>query len=192
MAKFRIRLKLQGFELEVDGERADIPAITAAVQKQLTGLVQPAETFADGAKRLEASSQVIDATTKPARRGSRKRASTDDSASTQALDFRHDPAKCGNPKQDWSVTDKCIWMLYVLADSGQLKEFSAPQLTATFNQQFKASGKLHPPNVTRDLAKAKGQNPALVGEDKDLWYLTATGQEHAKELIRAVVNPSPA
>jgi hypothetical protein len=191
MAKFRIRLKLQGFELEVDGEREDLPTITAALQRELTGLIPPAETFADGNKRLEAAGQVIDATTKPARRSSRRRASTDDLASTQALGFRHDPAKYGNPKQDWSVTDKCIWTLYVLEDLGQPKEVSAAQLTATFNQHFKASGKLHPPNVTRELPKAKVQNPALIGEDKDLWYLTAAGKEHAQELI-AVLNPSAA
>lgn len=62
MAKFRIRLKIQALELEVDGEREDIPAISAAVQKQLAGLVQPAETMVNGHKQLEATgSQVIDA-----------------------------------------------------------------------------------------------------------------------------------
>ena len=61
MAKFRIRLKVQGFELEVDGEREDIPAITAAVQQQLTGLVTPAESIADNHKQIEAATRVFDA-----------------------------------------------------------------------------------------------------------------------------------
>jgi len=41
MGKFRIRLKVQGLEVEVDGEREDIPAITSAVNSQLTAQVAP-------------------------------------------------------------------------------------------------------------------------------------------------------
>jgi hypothetical protein len=40
MPKFKIRLKIQAFELEVDGEREDIPAINNALQQQFTALIQ--------------------------------------------------------------------------------------------------------------------------------------------------------
>lgn len=67
---------------------------------------------------------------------------------------------------------------------------SGPALAATFNQYFKTVGKLHPPNVTRDLAKLKVQNPAPIGEDKGNYYLTAEGDRQAETLIKAVLNPA--
>ena len=60
MAKFRMRLKIQGFELEVDGEREDIPAITSAIQQQLSGLIQPAEMMVDDQKQLAQPSKTIE------------------------------------------------------------------------------------------------------------------------------------
>ena len=39
MGKFRLRLKLQGLEVEIDGEREDIPAITAALDSNWPALV---------------------------------------------------------------------------------------------------------------------------------------------------------
>lgn len=190
MPKFHIRLKLQGLELEVDGERADIPLITAAVQKQLAGLVQPAEAFTDGNKTPEP--QTIEVEAKASRRSGKKRSGGSDRGGEtgQAIEFRHDPEKYGNPQQDWSVTEKCIWLLQVLSDATEVKEVSAPQITQSFNRQFKAAGKLHPPLVSRELARAKVENPALIGEDKDLWYLTSAGQDRAKELISKTLNPS--
>lgn len=69
MAKFRMRLKIQGFELEVDGEREDIPAITSAIQQQFKGLVQPAELMIDDSKQLAGGATTIEGETgKPASR----------------------------------------------------------------------------------------------------------------------------
>lgn len=70
-----------------------------------------------------------------------------------------------------------------------LNEVSGPQIAATFNDKFKQSGRVHPPNVTRDLGLLKVQNPAPVGQDKDLWYLTDEGDRQAKELIASVLAP---
>jgi hypothetical protein len=61
---------------------------------------------------------------------------------------------------------------------------------ATFNEKFKAAGKLHLRNVTRELSKAKVSNPAAVGEDKDLWYLTEEGDRQATTLVAGVLAPS--
>jgi hypothetical protein len=193
VAKFRIRLKLQGLELEVDGEREDIPAITAAVQQQLNGLVQPSEAMADGHKQLEAATQIFDSV-KTKGKGPRKPRATGqtatDSVSAQQIEFRHDASKYGNPLQTWSVLGKCIWLLSVIEGIAAKKEVSAAQLVATFNLHFKAAGKLHPPNVTRDLSKAKVQNPASVGEDKGLWYLTDEGKRSVQVLVQNVLKPA--
>lgn len=194
MAKFRIRLKLQGLDLEVEGERQDLPAITQAVKQQLTGLVLPGEVITDGHKQLgnggDGAGAAPDEESKKKRTGRRERRSTADGAPAAAIEFRHDSAKYGNPSQVWSVTEKCVWLLYVLKKIEKSGEVTGLALAATFNQYFKPSGKLHPPNVTRDLAKLKVQNPAPIGEDKGNYYLTGEGDKQAEALIKAVLNPA--
>jgi hypothetical protein len=197
MAKFRIRLKVQALELEVDGERQDMPAISAAVQQQMAGLVRPAMTVADGKREIEAGSQVVhEETAKPKSRPRRRTGSKAavDLAAAQPLDFRHEPAKYANPQQAWNITDKAVWLLHVLKDLGVASEVSGPQLAATFNYNFKATGAIRPPLVTRELARAKVKVPALVGEDKthdpSLWYVTDEGTKHAQQLIQTVLNPA--
>jgi hypothetical protein len=191
MPKFRIRLKVQGLELEVDGEREDIPAITSAVRRQITGLIVPAEIMADGHKELGDGGRASEAEDEgKSKAKARKRAprTTGDGGAGQAIDFRHDSAKYGSPKQDWSVTEKSIWLLYVIGSITGNKEISGPQIAATFNSNFKAAGRIHPPHVSRDLGRAKVQSPAPVGEDKTLWYLTDEGERQAQELIKGVLN----
>jgi hypothetical protein len=186
VGKFRIRVKLQGFELEVDGDREDIPAITAAVQHQLGGLVQPPEF--DPEPNLTGSGRILNVTPGNAKKNAtRKRSGTtksSDPGAPNVIDFRHDAGTYGSPKQTWSVAQKCIWLLAVLEGIKQIKEATASQLTATYNQQFRAAGKLHPPNVPRDLNSAKVASPSLVGEDKGMWFLTDAGKVHAQELIK--------
>jgi hypothetical protein len=198
MAKFRMRLKIQGFELEVDGEREDIPAITSAIQSQFAGLIQPAEMMVDGQKQLADPAKTIEGDTSKngARPAGKKRPGAAKSSTgggpTQPIELRHDAATYGNPLQSWSVTDKSIWMLAVIKGSTNTAEVAGPQVAATFNQYFKQAGKVHPPNVTRELGTAKVQNPAPVGEDKGLWYLTAEGDRQAQVLIQSVLNPQTA
>src|ERR1051325_5773152 len=104
MAKFRIRMKLQGFEFEVDGEREDIPAITNAVKQQLGALVIPGEVVTDGHKQLEQGNPGgSNEEEKKERRKSRGGGSrSGDGNPTAPIEFRHDPAKYGNPTQDWN------------------------------------------------------------------------------------------
>ena len=92
-------------------------------------------------------------------------------------------AKYGNPIQDWIAAQKCIWLLFVIEGTTGTKEVSGPQLAATFNSAFKA------PHVTRDLAKEKIKNPAPIGEDKGLYYLTDEGKRQAQQLIESVRAP---
>lgn len=191
MAKFKFRLKVQALELEVEGKRQDIPLITAAVNRQFASLVEPAEVIADAPKQIRNGAGAIDVDTGgTSRRGSsRRRTGARTSGDSAApVEFRHDSAKFGSPLQGWTVTEKCIWLLYVLQTSTSTREYTAAQLVATCNQQFKAAGKLHPPNVTRELPKAKVLVPAPIGEDKSLWYLTAEGERQAKELVTRALN----
>lgn len=194
MAKFRIHLKLQGLDLEVDGERQDLPAITDAVQQQLSSLVIPGEIITDGRKPLGSGGDGAEATqeeeNKRKRPARRDRRPAGDGAPAVAIEFTHDAATYGNPIQSWGVAEKCIWLLYVLKQIAQVKEVSGPLLAATFNQYFKPSGKLHPPHVTRDLAKLKVQNPTPIGEDKGNYYLTSEGDKQAEALIKAALNPA--
>jgi hypothetical protein len=192
MAKFRVRLKLQGFELEIDGERGDIPAIASAVEQQFAALVKPAEMIAEdreqGGNEKNVSGDSTKATLRPSRRRSTKASS--DNTSAEALQYRHDSSKYGNPVQSWNALQKLIWLLIVVRGSADQKEVSSNQLVATYNQHYKASGKLPPNIVSRELAKAKVQNPAWVGEDKTLWYLTDEGERQAQQLVQSVLNPN--
>jgi hypothetical protein len=187
MGKFRIRVKLQGFELEVDGDREDIPAITNAVQRQLGGMMQTAD-FAAAQPEPRPEPLTIESTEVKGKKSSRKRSSTDrssaDSNLPRVIEFRHESSTYGSPKQNWTVAQKCIWLLFVLDGIKGLKEVTAPQLTATWNSQFKAAGKLHPPNVPRELSTAKVSSPAPVGEDKASWFLTDEGKAVAQTLVK--------
>jgi hypothetical protein len=71
-----------------------------------------------------------------------------------------------------------------------LKEVSVPQIAATFNQNFKNAGAVHPPHVSRELARAKVLNPAPVGENRGAFYLTDEGERQAKDLIQNVSQSS--
>lgn len=44
--------------------------------------------------------------------------------------------------------------------------------------------------MTMHLGKAKLMNPAPIGEDKGLYFLTDEGDRQAKQLIQSVLNPS--
>jgi hypothetical protein len=107
MANFRIRMKVQGFELEVDGEREDIPAITNAVKDQLGGFVISGDVVTDGRKQLEATNRGTTDDDKGGRRRNRN-AGRSSEAAAAAIEFRHDAAKYGNPIQDWIAAQKCI------------------------------------------------------------------------------------
>lgn len=194
MGKFRLRVKLQGFEVEFDGERADFPDTSALVQRQIAGLLTPVDAAGDGQKQLVEGNQALDAElTKGRARMSRRRGGNAKSAdSATPIELRHDSAAYRNPLQSWSIDQKCIWLLYVLKNAASLNEVSGPQLAATFNHYFKTAGKIHPPLATREMTKVKGLNPAPLGEDKGLWFLTAEGERQAQDLIQSVPNPATA
>jgi hypothetical protein len=194
MGKFKVHLKVQALELDIEGDRPDISAISNAVSSQITSMLRPVAALTGGEEPR--TPPVIEGETengkKPGKNARRKPGGSRTAAETtgQAIDFRHDSAKYGNPSQSWSVTEKAIWLLYVLKSIAGMNEVSAPQLLATFNDNFKQAKTIHPPHLTRDLGVAKLENPAPVGEHKGMWYLTDAGDRKAQELIQGVLNPA--
>lgn len=194
MAKFKIRFKLQGLELDVEGSREDIPEISRQLANQLTGLVNPAmEVIAGSSDEVEA--QVV--ATVPAASDTKKRrkrktfsANNNSSATAEAsneLNWVHDPQKWGAPSQSWNTAEKCMWLLYVVEKELATTEMSQPQISATFNKHFKQSKLIKPSNVSRDLGKKKSGKDALVGENTtkspSTWFLTDAGRKAAEALI---------
>src|SRR5947209_635258 len=101
MGKFRIRLKVQGFELEVDGDREDVPTITRAVSNQLQNLVIPGE-IANGQKQLgEGSNGAAPQDEATKRKRGARRASRAGEFAAGAIEYKHDGSKYGNPVQGW-------------------------------------------------------------------------------------------
>jgi hypothetical protein len=184
MAKFKMRLKVTGIELGIEGERQDIPAITAAVTKQFAAVVEPIDVITE-TKQLtnRVESQNGDTTTDEGK-SKRKRAPSNRTPAEFAIpvEYRHDAKAFGAPQQAWSILEKAIWMLWVLQNTGT-KEYMAGQIVATFNQNFKAAGRLHPPLVPRELQKAKVLVPTPVGEDKERRYPTEEGERQAQQLV---------
>ncbi|MGE5523205.1 MAG: hypothetical protein ACM3SS_05770 [Rhodospirillaceae bacterium] len=192
-SKFRIKLKLQGLELEVEGAREDIPLITRNVGQQLAGMLQPAGAIVEGKAVMSSpvpQGEVISGT---ATRASKKRVrgGRSDSGSANGadtIDWRHDPQLYGNPKQKWTTADKCIWLMYVAAEAAGVSEMPAGVIGYTFNKHFKQAGTVHIPNVHRDLGNLKAKRtPALVGEDTtkspSCWFLTQEGRAYAQTLV---------
>src|SRR5690242_17006749 len=128
MAKFKVRLKVQALELEIDGEREDLPLITSAVNRQFATLVEPTEVIAElpklpGSNGSESTSSE-GGKGKP--RKPRPPANRTPAEFAGPVDYRHDSGKFGVPQQEWSIIEKVIWMLWVLQQGGT-KEYMAGQ-----------------------------------------------------------------
>jgi hypothetical protein len=205
MAKFRVRMKLSGLELEIDGSREDMPIIANSLGKQLSGLLQPSAQIVDGEVVSEAplmpAAQPQDDSTKR-RRGRRRGVPPASGGGSTAsgentLDWRHDPTKYGSPKQEWTTSDKILWTLYVAGEETGTREMNGGQLTRTFNKHFRQAGQLQRQNVYRDLGKLKtgrkGELP-LVSENTTAspttWFLTEAGTKAAQQLVLSALAPT--
>lgn len=197
MAKFHIRLKITGFELEVDGTREDLPVLRESFSQQFSGLLSPATDIAAGETTAPAvlggaTTAAAEATKRVRRRGRAAVPSNGNgaTASVAAIDWIHDAAKYGSPAQKWSGSEKGLYVLYVASREASAGEMSSPQLIATFAKHFKQAGQLHRTNLPRDLGKLKsaasGRLP-LVSENTTVspstWYLTDAGIKKAQSLV---------
>ena len=205
MSKFKVRMKLQGLEIEIEGTREDVPLITENLGQQIAGLIQPAGAIIDGEAVEDRRSNgagngqaTAAAITPPARKRRARRVSAgtgangaDDSGKETALDWKHEPEKYGNPSKDWSGTDKAVWLLYVTGEAASVAQLSANRIAATFNKHFYQAGEIHRSNVQRDLGRRKVAANSPVSEDTTKipseWYLTEGGRKKAQELVNSVI-----
>jgi len=206
LAKFHIRLKVQGFELEVDGTRDDLPVLRQAITQQMAGLIAPATDMADGEPvpdrgALAGATAAAAAATESSRRGRRKpraAAPTNGEAKEVALDWRHDSALYGNPTQKWKGWQKALWLLYVGSKAANVPEMSNGTIAATFSKHFRQTGVIRKSNLGRDLGLlkvARNGTPPLLSEDTTknppVWYLTDAGVLEAQKLVAQVLGPAP-
>src|SRR6185312_8793739 len=198
LSKFRIKMKLQGFELEVEGSRDDAPLIAQNLGRQFAGLLQPAAQIVEGEEVFPPRAISLPtasgepATPKRRSRG-RKRASSTTASENRgsdadsAINWRHDPAKWGSPRQEWNTASKAIWLLYVAGNETPQKELTSKRISNTFNKHFKQAGPILTNNVARDLGKLKVGRDAAVSEDTTQdpspWFLTDAGIRRAQALV---------
>src|SRR5262245_26501950 len=182
-------MKLQGLELEIEGSREDIPSIAQNLGNQIAGVLQPTAAIANGtalpAQRIPVTIDHAEADGQNGRKQPRRRRrSNGESAASKnatTIEWKHDPAKYGNPRQEWGAGTKALWTLYVVEQELGLTQLSASQLTETFNRKFKHSGQVRGTNVSRDLGNMKGKVPAMVGDDTTKspieWFLVEAGSK---------------
>lgn len=199
MSKFKIKFKLQGLELEIEGNKDDVPLIMEGVGQQISGLLQPAASMVGDTSKADetnASMQpvtIIDATPKKKtqkRRQSNIQNSTQ-TAQSDSINFHHKSDIYGNPKQTWKTSQKAMWIIYVLNKENNIQSLSSEQITNIFNKHFKQAKTIIKNNVTRDLCKAKitkSGSQSLVGEDVNSypseWYLTEEGIKYVENMIQ--------
>lgn len=131
--------------------------------------------------------------------GGKKRSGTEsqgNGAETPPTEWKHDSAKYGSPRQDWSMGSKAIWILYVVQQELGVTQLSASAITDTFNRKFKQAGTIRGSNVSRDLGNLKVKNPGLVGDDTTKaaveWFLTDAGIIKVQEMIAGIFTPTSA
>lgn len=196
MSKFKVHLKLTGFELDIEGTRQDIPVIAHNIGQQLAGLIAPATGIVNGdveeaQPRQPPATQYVEVV-QPKRRKRRGSVPATAQAGETAkpanvLNWKHEAKKWSSPNQSWNTLNKALWLMYVAEQELQQSELSVRQIAETFNTHFKQSGAIRVPNVTRDLGNKKSGKEALVGENATVspsrWYLTEAGKSHVTTLI---------
>lgn len=200
MAKFKVKLKITGFELEVEGEKNDVQQITNQLGSQLNNMVSPVAQIAESSdadyqdisNHTEVPSKQIKSNKTTSKNNSSKTTnSTSSSSSTQskkkdrtpavAMDLSVDPNKWTIPTQKWNTLEKSLWLLYMLKKEMKVNEARAKDIAATYNKHFRQMGEVRATNVSRDLGNSKSGKSALVGENTQnfpyKWYLTETGEK---------------
>ncbi len=206
MAKFKVKLKIKGFELEVEGEKKDVQQITNQLGNQLNNMVSPVAQIAESSdanyQDIPNGNKLPSKQTKNNRTISKNSSSknTNSSSSTSgsskkrdrtpavALDLNVDPNKWTIPTQEWSTLEKSLWLLYMLKKEMKVNEARAKDIAATYNKHLRQTGEVRPTNVARDLGKSKSGKSALVGENTQdfpyKWYLTETGEKFVMDKMQ--------
>jgi len=194
MAKnqFKFKLKITGFELEVEGSKEDVAAITSSVTNQIKGLTNP-QLLGDNIDTEDTESTDVTPTLlpqAPRKRSTRKKSSSSGSGNMkiEPIDFKNDPKKYSAPSMNWTTLQKALWLMYVINNEKNISELSIAQITNTYNTYYKQSKTIRSTNVARDLGKVKLGNGAFVGENASVsphtWYLTDAGNLQVQNIIK--------
>lgn len=192
MSKFKIKMKLTGFELEIEGSKDDVPNIQQALSQQLSGLLQPPSGLIEEAPRPQLKTIESEPAPLPSRTAKSRKRSTPSlprATSTEtdgALDnWPRDVSKYVSPTQTWSTRDKALWLLYVAQEENIAPEVSSIQIRDTFNMYYRQAKLINLSNINRDLGRVKGQ---LVGEDMKksppCWFLMEAGTAAVAQRIK--------
>ncbi len=192
--KFKLKLKLTGFELEVEGDRADAPKIASNLTKQLATMITAGELSEAEAGATPTVVEALPAgpagATSPRRsKGAappRATSARPSAAAAESISFRHDPNEFGNPRQEWSISEKTLYLLAVLAKHGH-SEIPANVIAKTFATHFKEAGMFETRRLTPVLQQMKtrqliGQH---AGKTPETWFLTQSGQTAAAKVVAA-------
>lgn len=197
MAKFKVRLKITGLELEMEGSREDVPQLAESIQSQVSALMNPTGALIEGQTSpttITPPDSQPTSSTKKKRRTKRSSTATNGEPGAQAKksaqaakDFVHDTDSWGTPMQSWSTAQKAMWLLYVIEKQAAVKELSDNEIAETFNKHFRQAGAISRGNVYSQLGKLKTQQPTPLGQntvDKpNRWYLNASGSKLAEQLV---------
>lgn len=191
MAKIKVSFRIKELELNIEGERSNVPEVTQALQRQFGALLNAPAAVADSSFQPTTERVITPAVELTPPRKPKRRTQTapknSGSAEEAAIDFKHDPAKWGNPRQSWTSAQKAAWLLYVVKNQQGINELSGISVTETFNKHFRQSGMIKTHNVNRDLGKYKSKTPPWVGEDATktppTWFLTDEGEKEARKLV---------
>ena len=196
MSKFKVKLKIQGLELEIEGARDEASAISQNIGQQLAGILAPAGGIIEGEVVGLPGSQgsspaVVDHTPpKKARRRRSVSSRSSEESGSKHIDFRHNPEKYGNPQSDWKCSQKALWLLYVLKEQGAAEGASASVISKTFNRHFRQAKAISPSNVSRDLGRLKSETPVPVDENTTSnpseWSILDEGVRRVRELMSGV------
>ncbi|GAA5124032.1 hypothetical protein JIN84_12125 [Luteolibacter yonseiensis] len=195
MAKFKMRLKLTGLEIEIEGDRQDANQISKTLNDQLGGLLAPSANLVSPKPQDDKVIDIDAIPSNPTRDGKKKRKPSSNGSSktatpedSEAIEFRNDIEKWGSPKQEWSTADKALWFLYITTEQTEHKELSAVAIATSFNKHFRQANTIRASNVSRDFGNFKTKKkPAWVNEDtskgRSKWFLTEEGIKNAITLV---------
>src|SRR5690242_13410318 len=108
MAKFKVKFEIEKLKMEIEGERDTLPGITQGLKQHFAGLLQ-APTTVSGVEERRADPPNVHGESGNGHDENRKRkrrnrvSGSGEEGSSSAVEFRHDSAKFGNPKQEWKT-----------------------------------------------------------------------------------------
>ena len=207
-SKIKIKMELQGFKLEIEGSREDLPQITRNLGSQIAGMLAPAANIIEGraSPRLEGNREPIDASAhiieqhSSTRRTKTRRpapaAAAGGNGKSKLIVWDHDANAWGTPLQSWKAVDKALWLLYVAKQVAAAAEMTLTQMVSTFDKLFRTAGKLNKGNLSRDFGKLNAEPPPKVQYngtvDPPTWYLTDAGTKYAETLVKTARGEAPA